>query len=86
MLAEERIKTALHSSEPVLALRALVMDLARDGRNKTEIYGLLEIMLARVRTESDFREKDEDAVLDVMDALTGSCHPNAELLPEKPAL
>jgi len=33
-----------------------------------------------LRTWPDYRETDEDAVLDVMDALTGWCHPDAQLL------
>jgi hypothetical protein len=37
----------------------------------------------QLRSRPDGRESDEDAVLDVMDALLGWCHPSAELLPEK---
>jgi hypothetical protein len=85
MTAEERFETALRSAKPVPALRVLVQDLAREGSTKTEIYGLLEKFLAQLRARPDFRDADEEVVLDVMDALTGSCHPSAELLPEKPA-
>jgi hypothetical protein len=85
MTAEERMEAALHCAEPVPALRGLVQDLAREGSSKTEIYGLLEKALAQVRARPVFRESDEDAVLDVMDALTGWCHTSAELLPERPA-
>jgi hypothetical protein len=79
------METALHSPEPVPALRGLVEDLAREGNSKNKVYGLLEKFLVQLRARPDFREGDEEAVLDVMDALTGECHPSAELLPEKPA-
>jgi hypothetical protein len=79
------LEIALHAPEPARALPAFVQELACAGRSKTEIYGLLEKVLAQVRSQPVFREGDEDAVLDVMDALTGWCHSSAELLPEKPA-
>jgi hypothetical protein len=58
----------------------LVEDLARAGSSKTAIYGLLENVLVQLRTGPNFRERDEEAV---MDALGGWCHPGA-LLPEQP--
>jgi hypothetical protein len=85
MTSEGRVQTALRSAEPVRALRVLAQDLAREGSTKAEIHGLLEKFLVQLRTRPDFGEGDEEAVLDVMDALTGWCHPSAELLPEKPA-
>jgi hypothetical protein len=84
MTTEERVQTALRNPEPVLALRALVQELAREGSSKTAIYDSFEKGLLRLRGQPDFCESDEDAILDVMDALSGSCHPSAELLPEKP--
>jgi hypothetical protein len=42
---------------------------------------LLEGFLVRLRTRADYRDSDEDAVLDVMDSLTGWCHPDARLPP-----
>ena len=39
--------------------------------------------LVRHRQEEDYRESDDDALEGVMDALTGWCHPSAELLPEE---
>jgi hypothetical protein len=85
MTAEERLETALHSADPVPALRAEVEGLARQGANRTEIYETLEKLLLRLRSRPAFDEREEEALLDVMDALTGWCHPSAELLPEKPA-
>ena len=84
MNPEDRVANALHSAEPVPALSSVVEDLAREGSTKAEIYDLLEKCLVRLRTQSDFAESDEDALLNVLDALSGWCHPSAELLPEKP--
>ena len=83
MTTSELLESALRSTTPVQPLRAGVRELAREGNNKAEIYGLLEALLGQFRTRSDFRETDEDAVLDVMDALTGWCHPVAELFPDE---
>jgi hypothetical protein len=85
MTVEERLQTALRTTEPVQALRALVLDLAREGHSKSEIYELFEKFLLQLRTRPDLREEDEDAVLDVMDAITGWCHSSAALLPDMPA-
>jgi hypothetical protein len=78
------VATALLAVEPVRALRALVQDLADEGKTKIEIRELLEKVLVQMRTHSDVSEAHEDAVLDVPDALTGWCHPSAELLPDQP--
>jgi hypothetical protein len=85
MNPEDRVANALRSPEPVPALRVVVQELAREGKTKTEIYGLLEKFLVRLRAQPDVAEGDEEAVLDVLDALSGWCHPSAELLPDKPA-
>ena len=84
MTAEDRVQAALREAEPVPALRLLVEDLARAGNSKTAIYGLLENALVQLRRAPHFRDGDEDAVLDVMDALGGWCHPGAALLPDQP--
>jgi hypothetical protein len=82
MPLDERIHCALRSAQPALALRTLVADLAREGCGKPEILELLENFVVQQRTRADYREKDEEAVMDVLDALNGWCHPVAELLPE----
>ena len=84
MTVEERVQGALRAAQPGNALRALVTDLAREGRSKAEIIESLEDFLVRHRTGADYREKDEEALLDVLDALHGWCHPASELLPEPP--
>ena len=80
MTIQERFEQALQSPEPAAALRSVVLDLGHQGHTRKELYELLEQVLARLRERKDFLESEEDAVLDVMDALTGWCHPSAELL------
>ena len=84
MTVEERVQGALRAAQPGNALRALVTDLAREGCAKAEIIESLENFLVRHRTGANYREKDEEALLDVLDALHGWCHPASELLPEPP--
>ncbi len=84
MTANERLEIAARSTTPVRTLRVLVHDLSLEGISKAEIYRMLETLLAQVRARPDFHEEDENAVLDVMDALTGWCHTDTELLPERP--
>ena len=82
MTPAERLDQALRCSEPAEALRSLVMELSQEGRTKAQILEVLGEFLEQLRTRPDYREIDEDAVLDVMDALTGWCHPDARLLAE----
>lgn len=85
MASDDSVETALRSTEPARALRALVQDLARHGSTKAAIYELLEESLLKLRSRPHFHEADEEALLDTMDALTGWCHPSGQLLPEKPS-
>jgi hypothetical protein len=80
MAIEDRVESALRSPDPARTLRGVVKDLARDGISKAEIHALLEALVVQLRTRPDSCEAEEDAVLDVLDALTGWCHPSAELL------
>ena len=82
MTPEQRLNEAVRCSEPVQALRSLALDLAREGRTKAQILALFEGFVQELRARPEYREGDEDAVLDVMDALTGWCHPDARLLAE----
>ena len=52
--------------------------------SQLEVERIEALLRGAATFEPDCRESDEDAVLDVMDALLGWCHPSAELLPEKP--
>lgn len=82
MTPETRLEEALRSSQAAQALRVLVQDLFREGRSKEDIYGFLETFMVQRRAHKDYRESDEEMILDVMDALTGWCHPEAQLLAE----
>ena len=85
MTNEERCELVLQMKEPERALRALVLDLGKEGLNKSEIYSLLENVLAKLRMQHGGEER-EDPILNVMDALTGWCHPAAQLLPDDSSL
>jgi hypothetical protein len=80
MTPEQRLANALQSPEPARTLRLAVVDLARDGYTKEQIYDFLERLVLDLRTRENYLESAEDVVLDVMDALTGWCHPEAQLL------
>jgi hypothetical protein len=82
---EERYELALQTKEPERALRALVLDLAKEGRHKTEIYTALESVLVRLRARGD-QDEQEESVLNVLDALTGWCHPDGRLLADDASL
>jgi hypothetical protein len=49
------------------------------------LYSLLKTILAKLRARSAGEDR-EDAVLNVMDALTGWCHPGPRLLPDDGSL
>jgi hypothetical protein len=85
MTLEERCEVALQGNEPERALRALVLELAKEGRKKADIYTLLENVLARSRARRS-PEEQEDGLLNVMDALTGWCHLGSRLLPDDSSL
>jgi hypothetical protein len=80
MTDTERFESAIRSSDPAGALRAVVLELAAEGCQNPDIYTRLEKFLLDRRLRADHCECDEDAVLDVMDALAGWCHPAAQLL------
>jgi hypothetical protein len=75
------LKSAMRSPNPAEALRAAVARLAREGYTKPEVYQALESLLVELRAGQP-SETEEDIVLDVMDAVSGWCHPGAQLMPE----
>ena len=79
MTETERFETALHAHDPGAALRAVVLELAAEGIAKPEIYSRLEKFLIERRLREEHSESDEEALLDVLDALSGWCHPTAQL-------
>jgi hypothetical protein len=82
MTHQHRFEKALRSAEPAQSLRSLVEQLATEGYAKQEIYGFFEAFLLQLRQKGP-KETEENTVLDVMDALTGWCHPTARLLVDK---
>ena len=80
MTPEQRLENALRSADATQGLRTVVRELAQEGRPKAAVYQLLEKLLMHLRGRPDAREANEEIVLAVMDALTGWCHPEAQLL------
>jgi hypothetical protein len=80
MSPEERFQKALRSPDPGQALRTAVLELHREGQSPEQISNLLEQFVVRTRQRADYRESDEDALADSLDALAGWCHPNSRLL------
>jgi hypothetical protein len=80
----ERLEQALRSPEPARALPTLVLELHHEGHSKAEIYSLLDNFLVHLRQAESYRDSDEDVLLDVLDALTCWCHPDAQLLSDSP--
>jgi hypothetical protein len=77
----QRIEEALRSPNPIVSLRALVLELSAEGQSKANILALFERFLAHLQ-ENPAREADADAVRDVMDFLVGWCSPHMKLLRE----
>lgn len=71
---------ALRSAEPVPRLRSLALTLSSQGRDQAAILAAFEGARRQLRSED--READEDAVMDVMDFLTGWCSPHMTLNPQ----
>ena len=80
MTQTERFEAALLADDPENALRGVVLELAAEGIAKTEISSRLEKFLLDRRLREEHSESDENALLDVLDALSGWCHPTAQLL------
>ena len=83
MIALEQFSHALDSVDPGQALRGFVLQLAAEGHAKAEIVESLERLLLWLKDLDTRSETGEDAVLDVLDALSGWCHPGAQLLPKE---
>jgi len=74
MAIDPRIEAALRTESPVTSLRELAAELLASGQARDAVYDLFESSRAALR-EAD-READEDAVMDLMDFLTGWCSPH----------
>jgi hypothetical protein len=73
------LENVLKELDPARALRTKLQSLSERGNTPAELYELLERLLLQVREHSHDSGAAEDIVLDAMDALTGWCHPSAQL-------
>ena len=67
----------LITEEPTASLADAVRALVAQGQDRDRIYEELESL--RTQLQKDGRESDEDAVLEVMDFLTGFSTPHARI-------
>ena len=70
----ETLERALASETPTLTLRDAVVRLRNEGIARERLQEQLEALRARLRHEQ--REEGEDAVLEVLDFLTGWSSPH----------
>lgn len=84
MTPAEQLQAALDTPDGPKMLKAVVLQLAAEGSPTREICGLLEDLLLDLRGRPDHREADEEAVLDVLDGLTGLCQAGLLVLSEAP--
>jgi hypothetical protein len=82
MNLQTQFEQALSAPDAASTLRTLILDAAKQGHSKAAIYDALEALVLSLRAKAG-NEAAEELVLDVMDALTGSCHPDARLLGEE---
>jgi hypothetical protein len=78
MERDDRFENALHSATPLDSLRALVLELSKEGHGKESIVKLFEQQLTLLQ-DDPAREADADAVRDVLDFLLGWCSPHVKL-------
>jgi hypothetical protein len=77
----DRFHRAMQSDRSGEELRRTILALAQEGHTKEEIYGAMNELLDQVREKHGGAESaEEDIILEIMDALTGWCHPKARLM------
>src|SRR3954447_22191090 len=77
MPLDDLFEQALHAEEPVHELRSLALRLSSQGFERAALVEKFEEAREQLRRED--READEDAVMDVLDFLTGWCSPHMQL-------
>jgi hypothetical protein len=83
-VVEKRVRDASTSADVINSLRGLVRELADEGYAKQEIYELFESVMLTVRQQNNEADSpQEDALLEVMDMLSGFCKPDLVLLPDE---
>jgi hypothetical protein len=73
----DRLTEAVGAMDPTVSLTKAVRALLSQGQDRDAIYSELEGL--RVALQAAGRESEEDAVLEVMDFLTGWCSPHARI-------
>ncbi len=83
-VVEEKIICASTSPDAISSLRRAVQELANEGYGKPEIYEFFERVMLHIREQNnDADSAQEDALLEVMDMLSGFCKPELILLPDE---
>lgn len=70
-------REALHASQSLTRMRALVRDELEHGVPRREVLGQLESL--RIELRGNGRAAEEDVVLDVMDFVSGWSSPHMQL-------
>lgn len=79
MKPQESIEKALRSDEPLKTLQDLALEFSAQGKSESEIYKIFENFILHLRTRNTYKESDEEIIMEVLDAITGWCHPSARL-------
>ncbi len=74
MMLDARFEKALRSDDRVITLRQLAQNLLDEGRSREAVQTEFEQVRQQLRDAG--REDEEDAVMDVMDLLSGWCNPH----------
>jgi hypothetical protein len=86
MTMTERILAAFRVGDRGEALSRLVNELAAEGHSKAAIMSAIDSTREQMLRSEAWLETDEDLYVDVMDGLTGWCHPSGWLLPDQEPL
>jgi len=71
----ERYDAAMASPSPDWSFGRIADELAAEGHSREEVLSIFHEFLARVQQTEPNESPKQDAVLDVMDCITGWCQP-----------
>jgi hypothetical protein len=77
MTIDARFEAALNSADRVGELRTLAQRLLKEGNGPDAVLSTFEQVRQSLREAA--RDEEEDAVMDVMDSLTGWCSPHMRI-------
>lgn len=77
MTYDDRLNRALNSGQPGPDLYDVVKTMLAEGQERDVLYARLTALMLAFRSVG--REEQDDAVMEVMDALKGSCSPQWRL-------